>query len=81
MQASIVVNPESDAEHERVAALEAALASQAFSRSDQLSRFLRFVCERELAGAGTEINEFGRNIVKHHNRRAQRVKACFHPDD
>ena len=31
------------------AALEAVLASSAFDRSEQLKRFLRYVCEMEMA--------------------------------
>jgi hypothetical protein len=39
-------------------AMEQVLASATFSRSDQLRSFLRYVCERTLAGNGKEINEY-----------------------
>jgi hypothetical protein len=39
-------------------AVEEVLASATFARSDQLRSFLRYVCERTLAGAGKEINEY-----------------------
>jgi len=40
------------------AALEEVLASETFSRSEQLRSFLRYVCQRTLAGHGKEINEY-----------------------
>ncbi len=40
------------------AALEAALRSDAFARSEQLRAFLRFVCEREMAGEASELTEY-----------------------
>jgi hypothetical protein len=44
---------------ERVrAALDEVLASATFSRSEQLRNFLRYVCDRALAGQGKEINEY-----------------------
>jgi hypothetical protein len=43
---------------EKRAALEAVLASRSFDRSDQLKRFLRYVCERELAGKADELTEY-----------------------
>jgi len=39
-------------------ALDLALKSATFSRSDQLKRFLRYVCEKEIAGKSDEINEY-----------------------
>ena len=39
-------------------AVEEALASATFARSDHLRSFLRYVCERSLAGSGKEINEY-----------------------
>ncbi len=39
-------------------ALDLALKSASFSRSDQLKRFLRYVCEKEIAGKSDEINEY-----------------------
>ena len=39
-------------------AMEEVLASELFGRSDQLRSFLRYVCERTLAGTGKEINEY-----------------------
>jgi hypothetical protein len=40
------------------AAVEELLASETFARSEQLRNFLRYVCERALAGHGKEINEY-----------------------
>ena len=40
------------------AALEGVLRSHAFSRSDQLKRFLRYICEMEIAGRAQEISEY-----------------------
>jgi len=39
-------------------AVEEVLSSATFSRSDQLRSFLRYVCDRTLAGNGREINEY-----------------------
>jgi hypothetical protein len=39
-------------------AVEEVLASTTLARSDQLRSFLRYVCERTLAGNGREINEY-----------------------
>lgn len=39
-------------------AVDEVLASATFARSDQLRSFLRYVCERTLAGNGREINEY-----------------------
>jgi hypothetical protein len=39
-------------------AMEEVLASELFARSDQLRSFLRYVCERTIAGNGREINEY-----------------------
>ncbi|MGP8244580.1 MAG: hypothetical protein ACLQVN_08690 [Bryobacteraceae bacterium] len=39
-------------------AVEEVLASATLARSDQLRSFLRYVCERTLAGSGKEINEY-----------------------
>jgi hypothetical protein len=44
-------------EQEKRDALERALRSRTFARSDQLRAFLRFVCEAEMRGAGAELNE------------------------
>ncbi len=43
---------------EKQAALEAILASETFARSEQLRAFLRFVCEREMAGQASELTEY-----------------------
>lgn len=43
---------------EKRRALERVLRSRTFSRSDQLKRFLRYVCEKEIAGKSEEINEY-----------------------
>ena len=40
------------------AALQAVLASRSFDRSDQLKRFLRYVCDMELAGKADELTEY-----------------------
>ena len=39
-------------------AVEEVLASATFARSDQLRGFLRYVCQRTLAGNGKQINEY-----------------------
>lgn len=39
-------------------AMEEVLRSATFSRSEQLRSFLRYVCERTLAGSGKDINEY-----------------------
>ncbi|HKE22477.1 MAG TPA: hypothetical protein VKB88_08810 [Bryobacteraceae bacterium] len=39
-------------------AVDDVLGSETFSRSEQLRSFLRYVCERTLAGHGKEINEY-----------------------
>jgi hypothetical protein len=44
-------------EQEKRDALERALLSRTFARSDQLRAFLRFVCEAEIRGAGAELTE------------------------
>jgi hypothetical protein len=38
--------------------IDEVLSSQTFSRSEQLRSFLRYVCDRTLAGHGKEINEY-----------------------
>jgi len=43
---------------EKRQALEEVLVSKAFARSDQLKRFLRYICDMELAGRGDEIQEY-----------------------
>src|SRR6516164_7451623 len=53
MEFSAVASPE------RVrAAVDEVLASETFVRSEQLRNFLRYVCERALAGQGKDINEY-----------------------
>jgi hypothetical protein len=54
MASGVISNPESAR-----TALEEILASETFARSEQLRSFLRYVCERTLAGHGREINEYG----------------------
>ena len=49
--------PEITAERKR-RALEQVLQSHTFRRSDQLRNFLRYVCEMEIAGRATHINEY-----------------------
>ena len=43
---------------EEQAALEAVLASETFVRCEQLRAFLRFICEREMAGQASELTEY-----------------------
>lgn len=43
---------------QKQAALAEVLRSQTFARSDQLKSFLKFVCEKEMAGDGESINEY-----------------------
>lgn len=43
---------------EKRAAVDQILASQTFSRSDQLKAFLEFVCESEIQGQGASLNEY-----------------------
>jgi hypothetical protein len=38
--------------------MERVLKSQTFSRSDQLKRFLQYICEKDIAGKADEINEY-----------------------
>jgi hypothetical protein len=53
------VNDYSAANEERARrAVEEVLSSATLARSDQLRSFLRYVCERTLAGNGKEINEY-----------------------
>lgn len=40
------------------AAVDEVLASETFARSEQLRNFLRYVCDRALAGHGKDINEY-----------------------
>ena len=43
---------------EKRAALERALRSRTFSRSEQLRSFLRYVCEEEIQGRAGDLNEY-----------------------
>ncbi len=43
---------------EKREALDAVLKSATFARSDQLRRFLRYICEMEMGGRAHEINEY-----------------------
>lgn len=43
---------------EKRVALERLLKSQTFSRSDQLRRFLQYICEKEIAGRIDEVTEY-----------------------
>src|SRR5436190_1935922 len=47
---------------EKRAALARVLDSRAFSRSDQLRAFLRYVCEAELAGRAQQLNEYALGV-------------------
>ena len=53
MDDHLLANPE-QARH----AVDEVLASATLARSDQLRSFLRYVCERTLAGNGKDINEY-----------------------
>lgn len=46
------------AREEREQALRSVLESRTFARSEQLKNFLRYVCELEIAGRGSEIKEY-----------------------
>jgi hypothetical protein len=48
---------ESPSAEEKRAALDQVLQSAHFERADQLRSFLRYVCEMELLGRGSELNE------------------------
>lgn len=39
-------------------AIDQVLASETFARSEQLRRFLKYVCDMEIAGRGADINEY-----------------------
>ena len=43
---------------DKAAALDAALRSETFSKSEQLRQFLRYICEREMAGEGDRLSEY-----------------------
>ena len=43
---------------EKQAALESVVESRTFARSEQLRAFLRFICEREMAGHASELTEY-----------------------
>ncbi|HEY7374064.1 MAG TPA: hypothetical protein VIF57_18025, partial [Polyangia bacterium] len=47
---------------EKRAALARVLESRAFSRSDQLRAFLRYVCEAEFAGRAQQLNEYALGV-------------------
>ncbi len=43
---------------QKQAALDAVLRSNTFARADQLKSFLKYVCEKEIAGRGHELTEY-----------------------
>ncbi len=45
-------------DEQKQVALNQVLRSQTFARSEQLRNFLKFICEKEIAGQGSEINEY-----------------------
>jgi hypothetical protein len=55
---SSVVEIAECSQDDKRAALERALHSRTFARSEQLRAFLRFVCEAEMRGAGAELTEY-----------------------
>ena len=44
-------------DHAKRRALDRVLNSNTFARSDQLRRFLRYVCEKEISGKTADISE------------------------
>jgi hypothetical protein len=56
--AGAIAVPVSTTVNDKLNALEAALNSRSFDRSDQLKRFLRYVCEMEVSGRGQELSEY-----------------------
>ncbi|HWB83018.1 MAG TPA: hypothetical protein VG675_02680 [Bryobacteraceae bacterium] len=54
----MITAPSPISESEKRDALDAVLNSATFARSAQLRAFLRYVCEAELAGRGSELSEY-----------------------
>lgn len=50
---AVEISPE-----EKWQAVQRVLNSQTFSRSDQLKRFLQYICEKDIAGNASHINEY-----------------------
>ncbi len=57
-KAGAVITQKSFTLAEKREAMDKVLASETFARSEQLRRFLQYVCEMELEGRGAEINEY-----------------------
>ena len=58
MSVSLVIEIVDCAREDKRLALERALHSRTFARSEQLRAFLQFVCEAEMRGAGAELTEY-----------------------
>src|SRR3954462_1271068 len=54
--------PVAVSDEEKRAALARVLESRAFSRSEQLRAFLRYVCEAELEGRAHQLNEYALGV-------------------
>ena len=57
-EAALIVGDGIFTADEKRRALEAVVRSGGFARSDQLKRFLRYICEMEMAGRAGEISEY-----------------------
>ena len=58
MSVSLVIEISDCAREDKRLALERALHSRTFARSEQLRAFLQFVCEAEMRGAGADLTEY-----------------------
>jgi hypothetical protein len=58
MNETLPYRDESVTAEQKQAALEAVLRSETFARADQLKNFLKYVCEKEIAGHGQELTEY-----------------------
>src|SRR6186713_1948054 len=56
------MTPVAVSDDEKRQALARVLESRAFSRSDQLRAFLRYVCEAELEGRANQLNEYALGV-------------------
>ena len=53
-----MVSAENCSQQQKLTALERALRSRTFARSEQLRFFLQYVCEAEFRGAGSQLTEY-----------------------
>lgn len=58
MNETLPYRAESVTAERKQAALDAVLRSETFARADQLKSFLKYVCEKEIAGHGQELTEY-----------------------